>query len=259
MMRRIAIVNPKGGVGKTTLAVNLSYALSEAGQSVLLVDLDPQANTTLVYLRDKTAEKTIYDVFLGRCRIKDIIIQVNEKLNIVPASTALVGADIEFANEVGRETKLKKALKRVEGYDFVFFDTPPSLSLLTLNALIASEEVFISVSMGLWPVKALEVLEKAIGEVRTNFGNPNLIITGVIGNFYESQTYVSKDIVEIIKEHFGSVVFQTLIPRSICFEEANAHGLSVIEFDNSSRGTEVFRRLAEEVLNRDKEKRNPKG
>lgn len=249
-MRKISITNQKGGVGKTTTAVNLAYALSELGQHVLLADVDPQSNATMACLGDREPGFTVYDLLTGTESANTVILKLKDNLEFIPSDLTLASADIEFAQELGREAKLRRVIAALKGYDFILFDTPPSLGLLSVNALLAADEVFIPVSMSFWAMKGIEQLERTIGLIQINLSHRELRISGVIGTFYEKVTRVSQDVLEIIRDYFGDLMFETVIPKNVRLEEANARGLSIFQYDPASPGAQAYMALAEEVLSR---------
>ena len=246
-MRRIIIANQKGGVGKSTVAINLAWALSRLGQTVLVVDCDPQCNTTIGLLGLEEPDSTLYQVFTGVATTREAIVRVADGLELLPCSIALAGADIEFGQEMGRESKLKRALARMR-YDIVLFDTPPSLGLLSLNALMAGQEVLVPVSASFWALRGIEFLEDTIKQVRGRMNHRQLRILGAVGTMVDQVTNVSRDALEIITEHFGDKMFQATIPKTVRLEEANARSQSIFDYAPKSPAAEAFDQLAKEVI-----------
>ena len=246
-MRRIVIANQKGGVGKSTVAINLAWGLSRLGQKVLVVDCDPQCNTTIGFLGLEDPDSTLYQVFTEDATAKEVIVDVADGPSLLPCSIALAGADIEFGQEMGRESKLKKALARMR-YDIVLFDTPPSLGLLSLNALMAGQEVLVPVSASFWALRGIEFLEDTVAQVRGRMNHRQLRILGAVGTMVD-RTNVSRDALEIIREHFGEQMFATTIPKTVRLEEANARSQSIFDYAPKSPAAEAFTQLAQEMMN----------
>ena len=246
-MRRIVIANQKGGVGKSTIAINLAWALSRLGKTVLVVDCDPQSNTTAGLIGFKESHPTLYQVFAEGVTAKEAIVAVSDGLSLLPCSIALAGADIEFGQDMGRESKLKRALSRVR-HDFVLFDTPPSLGLLSLNALMAGQEVLVPVSASFWALRGIEFLEDTIKQVRGRMNHRQLHVLGAVATMVDQVTNVSKDALEIITEHFGDKMFQAIIPKTVRLEEANARSQSIFNYAPKSPAAEAFTQLAKEVI-----------
>lgn len=248
----LAVVNQKGGVGKSTTAVNLTATLADEGARVLLVDLDPQGNATSGYGLDKNQrEECVYDALLGDVPLEQLIEPVGvDGVFVVPATIQLAGAEIELVSALSRETKLKQVLSAVVAdFDFVVIDCPPSLGLLTINALTASNGVLIPVQCEYY---ALEGLTKLLESVRLvkNALNPALEVFGVVMTMYDSRTKLSQQVVSEVRDFFGERVFDTLIPRSVRVSEAPSFGLPVTLFDPSGRGAEAYQQLAKEVISR---------
>ena len=246
-MRRIVIANQKGGVGKSTVAINLAWGLSRLGQKVLVVDCDPQCNTTIGFLGLEDPDSTLYQVFTEDATAKEVIVDVADGPSLLPCSIALAGADIEFGQEMGRESKLKKALARMR-YDIVLFDTPPSLGILSLNALMAGQEVLVPVSASFWALRGIGFLEDTVAQVRGRMNHRQLRIIGAVGTMVD-RTNVSRDALEIIREHFGEQMFATTIPKTVRLEEANARSQSIFDYAPKSPAAEAFTQLAQEMMN----------
>ncbi len=249
--RVYALVNQKGGVGKTTTAVNLSAYLGKWGLRTLLVDLDPQANATSSLGVDKYKVRGgTYEVLLGMAPAAAYVLY-NPRLHIslLPATPALAGAEVELVNELARETRLRKALTPLlERYDYIFLDCPPSLGLLTLNGLVAAlHGVIIPVQAEYLALEGLGMLMQTIRKVREAL-NPGLKVRGVVITMYDGRTRLSRDVVEEVRSYFGDVVFQSLIPRSVRLAEAPSHGLPVAVYAPSSAGARAYAALARELL-----------
>ncbi len=252
MGRIIAVANQKGGVAKTTTAVNLSACLTEMGKQVLLVDLDPQGNATSgVGVAKQKLSKCIYDVLINGDPIEKVILKTEIKsLKVVPARIELAGAEIELVSQLAREGRLKDALAPVEmQYDYVFIDCPPSLGLLTINALTAASDVLIPVQCEYYALEGLTLLMNTLERVRKSL-NPRLQVLGAILTMFDGRTNLSIQVVEEVKKYFRQKTFQTIIPRNVRLSEAPSHGKPIILYDGRSRGADVYRDLAKEVLER---------
>jgi len=252
MARIIAIANQKGGVGKTTTAINLSAALANMGARVLLVDADPQGNTTSgVGLLKKEIQSCIYNALIDDLPLKKIILPTRwEKLFIVPATIQLAGAEIELVSMVSREDKLKRALVPVkEDYHFIIIDCPPSLGLLTLNALNAANGVLIPIQCEYYALEGLGQLMNTISLVRKHL-NKDLRIEGVVLTMYDTRTNLSEQVAEEVRNYFKEYVYKTIIPRNVRLSEAPSHGQHILEYDPRSKGAELHIALAREVLKR---------
>ena len=250
MVKIITICNQKGGVGKTTTAVNLAACLAKAGKTTLLVDMDPQGNATSGSGIDKTSiESSIYDVLTGQNRLAEIIRPTRLKnFKVAPSTLDLTGAEIELVGAVAREYKLKSSLEPVQqDYDYVFIDTPPSLGLLTLNALTACNSVFVPLQCEYYALEGLSKLVNTVELVRNNL-NSEAEIEGVILTMADYRTNLTHEVIEEIKKHFGEKVFKSVIPRSIRLSEAPGHGLPIILYEPSSAGAVKYTELAQEVL-----------
>ncbi len=251
MARVLAVTNQKGGVGKTTTAVNLSASLAKLGAEVLLVDVDPQGNATSgVGLPKKEIKSCIYNTLIDDLPIQKIIIPSRwENLSVVPATIQLAGAEIELVSIVSREEKLKRALEPVVGnYDFIIIDCPPSLGLLTLNAMTAASGVVIPIQCEYYALEGLGQLMNTITLVRKHL-NKNLVIEGVILTMYDTRTNLSEQVAEEVRSYFKQYVYKTVIPRNVRLSEAPSYGKHILEYDPRSRGAELHLALAREVLN----------
>lgn len=252
MGRIIAIANQKGGVAKTTTAINLSACLVELGKNILLLDLDPQGNASsgCGVLKHKLSQ-SIYDVLINDVPIKNIILKTDLKnLSIAPARIELAGAEIELVTLEHREGKLSAALDTIkEDYDFIIIDCPPSLGLLTLNALTAATDVLIPVQCEYYALEGLTLLMNTLDRVKQSM-NPNLNIIGALLTMFDARTNLAIQVVDEVKKYFRNKVFSTIIPRNVRLSEAPSHGKPIVLYDTRSRGAEVYRDLAKEVLER---------
>lgn len=252
MQRIIAIANQKGGVGKTTTAVNLSAALAKLGEKVLLLDIDPQGNTTSgIGLKKKEIKACIYDSLINGLPLDRVIMPSKwENLSVVPATIQLAGAEIELVPTVSREVKLKEALEPIaDRYSFVIIDCPPSLGLLTLNALTAARGVLIPIQCEYYALEGLGQLMNTVTLVRKHL-NEALRIEGVVLTMFDTRTNLSEQVVEEVKDYFKEYVFKTIIPRNVRLSEAPSYGVHILEYDPRSKGAELYQALAQEVLER---------
>jgi chromosome partitioning protein len=252
MARTIAIVNQKGGVGKTTTTVNLAASLARSGLRVLLVDLDPQGNATMGSGIDKrTLPQTVYHVLLGLATIERARIKSESGgFDVLPANRELAGAEIELVDLDNRETRLKSALALVEDrFDFILIDCPPSLSLLTLNGLAAAHAVVIPMQCEYYALEGLSDLVNTIRKVRQTI-NPTLAIEGLLRTMFDPRNTLSQQVSDQLQQHFGAKVYDTVIPRNVRLAEAPSHGIPGIRYDESSKGAQAYIQLAEEMLER---------
>lgn len=248
----MAIINQKGGVGKSTTAINLSAALGELGKQVLLVDLDPQGNSSSGLGIEKSQVKNcVYDVLLNDVPIEDVIIpDVCEGLDLVPATINLAGAEVELVSEMARENRLKDAVGSLRGkYDYVFIDCPPSLGLLTVNALVAADKLLIPIQCEFYALEGVTKLLDSMKRVKTRL-NPTLDIFGVLLTMYDGRTTLSKQVVEEVRGYFGKTVFTTLVPRTVKLSEAPSFGQPITQYDPSGKGAQSYMNLAKEVIQR---------
>lgn len=256
MGKAIAIFNQKGGVGKTTTNINLGACLALMGKKVLILDIDPQGNTTSgIGIKKKSLNYTVYDLLIQEdFNTSDAILHTNIKgLDIIPASVDLAGAEIELVQLEGREKRLRQAIEKVRGkYDFILIDCPPSLGLLTINSLTAVESVLIPIQCEFYALEGVSQLVSTIELVRKNL-NPNLQIEGVILSMFDGRTNLSVQVVQEVKRHFGSLVYSTVIPRNIRLAEAPSHGMAITEYDPKSKGAAAYREFAKEFLSREEE------
>ncbi len=250
MSKSIAVFNQKGGVGKTTTVVNLSACLASKGKKILMLDIDPQGNTTSGVGIDKTTlEKTIYDVLINGDNPKECIVATGkENLFIIPASVQLAGAEIELTQMNKRELKLRECLDNIKSeFDYIFIDCPPSLGLLSINALSAVDSVLIPIQCEYYALEGVSQLMNTIKLVKKGL-NPDLDIEGVVLSMFDGRTNLSIQVVDEVKKYFRGKVYTTMIPRNVRLAEAPSFGMSIIEYDLKSKGAEAYLDLAEEFI-----------
>lgn len=250
MSRIIAVANQKGGVGKTTTSINLSACLAEQGKKVLVVDIDPQGNATSGLGIDKNAlDNTVYELFIDECNLEDCIqLEALEHLNVLPSNVNLSGAEIDLIGIDEREYILKNILMEIkDNYDFVIIDCPPSLNILTVNAMVAADTVLVPIQCEYYALEGLSQLIHTINLVKKRL-NPDLEMEGVVFTMYDARTNLSLEVVENVKKNLKQNVYKTIIPRNIRLAEAPSHGLPINLYDSKSVGAESYRMLALEVI-----------
>ena len=249
LARILAVANQKGGVGKTTTSVNLAAGLAQSGRRVLLVDLDPQGNATMGSGVDKRKlERTVYHVLLGLGDVSNIRLRVESGYDLVPANRELVGAEVELVDLPNREGRLRAALERLAGeYDFILIDCPPSLSLLTVNAFAAAEQVLIPMQCEYYALEGLTDLVGTIKRVRAKL-NPRLEIAGLLRTMFDPRNTLAHQVSQQLEQHFGDKVYRTLVPRNVRLAEAPSFGAPALLWDRASKGAQAYVALTEEIL-----------
>lgn len=250
--RVVAIINQKGGVGKSTTAVNLSAALGEQGKQVLLIDLDPQGNASSgLGIEKSLLDYCIYDALLNDEPLENVIVpDVCQGVDLVPATINLAGAEVELVSEMARENRLRDAVGRFKGkYDYIFIDCPPSLGLLTVNAFVASDALLIPIQCEFYALEGVTKLLDSMKRVKTRL-NPSLEIFGVLLTMYDGRTLLSKQVAQEVKGFFGEAAFETIIPRTVKLSEAPSYGQPITQFDPNGKGAESYVNLAKEVIAR---------
>lgn len=248
----LAIINQKGGVGKSTTAVNLAAALGALNKEVLLVDLDPQGNATSGYGIDKRAlDGCVYDALLGETPAEDVILAcVGKGVDVLPSTINLAGAEVELVNEMARENRLKGALGGLRGrYDYILIDCPPSLGLLTINALVAADKLLVPIQCEFYALEGVTKLLDSMNRVKKML-NPSLDIFGIVMTMYDSRTNLSNQVVNEVRSFFGKTVFETMIPRTVKLSEAPSYGQPILEYAPDNKGSEAYNDLAREVIAR---------
>jgi chromosome partitioning protein len=249
----IAIANQKGGVGKTTTAINLSSCMAETGKKVLIIDLDPQGNTTSGLGIDKNnVESTVYELMLDECSIKEAIKKVDidgvDNLSIIPANVNLAGAEIELLGIKDKEFILKNAVDYIaDDYDYIFIDCPPSLNMLTVNAMTTADSVLVPIQCEYYALEGISQLLHTIDLVHSRL-NSKLKINGVVFTMYDGRTNLSNDVVASVKDNLNTKIYKTIIPRNVRLAEAPSHGLPINIYDPKSAGAESYRNLAKEII-----------
>ena len=252
MGKIISIANQKGGVGKTTTTVNLAAWIGAKGKKVLLADIDPQGNATSGFgINKRSLMRSSYDLLIGTAKAEDIILSTSfQNVDVLPSNIALAGAEIEIVEMEDRAMRLKKALAPVKNrYDFIFIDCPPSLGLITLNALAASDTLMVPIQCEYYALEGLSDLLSTIRIVKRSL-NPKIALEGVVLTMYDGRTNLSMQVAEEVKRHFPGKVFATVIPRNVRLSEAPSHGKPVNYYDGSSRGSVAYKQLTEEILER---------
>ena len=250
MAKIIAVANQKGGVGKTTTAVNLSSCVAQLDKKVLLIDLDPQGNaTTGLGINKNETEISSYEVLINETPMAEAVVATQqETLFLCPSSIKLAGAEVELVSAISRENKLKDALEAVkDDYDFIFIDCPPSLGLITLNALTAANTVLVPIQCEFYALEGLSQLMNTVELVKKHL-NKTLDVEGVVMTMFDARTNLSIEVVEEVRRHFGNKVYNTIIPRNIKLSEAPSYGLPIILYDERCKGAEAYMQLAEEFV-----------
>jgi len=251
MGRVIAIANQKGGVGKTTTSINLSAALAEKGKKVLVIDTDPQGNTTSGFGIEKNElENTIYELLLGECSVQDCVIRnVVPGVSVIPSNVNLAAVEIELIDAENREFILKKEIEWIkDDYDFIMIDCPPSLSMLTINAMTTADSVLVPIQCEYYALEGLSQLIHTVNLVKERL-NPDLDMEGVVFTMYDARTNLSMQVVENVKSVLQQKIFDTLIPRNVRLAEAPSFGMPINKYDPKSAGADAYASLAEEVIN----------
>ncbi len=254
--RVIALTNQKGGVGKSTTAINMSACLAEMGENIVLIDVDPQANTTSgLGVNKYKVDKSIYDAIIGKTNIKELVLNTSvEGLSLIPSNINLAGAEIELVNMMMREHRLRKVIEPIRNnYDFIIIDCPPALGILTINALVAADEVIVPIQCEYYALEGLGQLIKTIELVKNNL-NKNLEISGFVMTMYDSRTKLASQVVEEVKRYFGEKVYKTIIPRNVRVSEAPSYGLPVIFYDPNCKGSLAYKNFTKEVINHGKKR-----
>lgn len=253
MAIKISVINQKGGVGKTTTAVNLGAYLSRSGYRALVLDLDPQGNSTSgLGFDQENLDRCVYDVLINSEHPHNVIVKTehHDYLHLLPASLNLAAAEVELVPQLAREYKLRKSLENInDDFDFIIIDNPPSLGLLTVNGLVAADYVLIPVQAEYYALEGLSQLLSTVKKVRFHL-NPDLGLLGVLVTMYDKRNSLSKEVHKELKKHFGSHVFDTLIPRNVRLAEAPSHGKPIMYYDKFSKGSQSYKSLAKEIIER---------
>ncbi len=250
-MTIVTIANQKGGVGKTTTAINLASGVAAKGKKTLLVDMDPQGNASSgIGVDNRGLQKTVYEALIGKIDVKEAIVSTAvENLDVLPSNQNLVGAEIELVLTERREFILKEMLKNLDGYDYVIIDCPPSLGILTLNSIVAARLLVVPLQCEYYSLEGLSYLIKTIKIVKREL-NPSLEILGILLTMFDGRNNLSKTVYDEIVKHFGDKVFKAIIPRNVRLSEAPSYGMPIFKFDPSSKGSNMYKLFVEEFLER---------
>nr|WP_207204765.1 AAA family ATPase [Miniphocaeibacter massiliensis] len=253
MMKAICVFNQKGGVGKTTTVVNLAAALGLKGKKVLVMDLDPQGNSSSGFGVDKmNLENTVYDLFINDVKLEDIIYKTEaENVSIIPSNTSLSGVEVELINTPSRESVLKNALEGFEDFDYIIMDCPPSLGFLSINALTAADSVLIPIQSEYYALEGVSQLVETINLVKKSL-NKDLEVEGVLISMFDGRNNLSLEVVEEVKKYFKNKVFKSIIPRNVRLAEAPSYGESIFDYDSKSKGAVAYEKLAKEIIKNNK-------
>jgi len=257
MSKTITIANQKGGVGKTTTCVNLAASLAATKRRVLLIDMDPQGNATMGSGVDKNdLDNSVCDVLLGECSVDQVLIKSDAGFDLLPANSDLTAAEVQLMNKIGRERQLFIALQDIlDRYDYILIDCPPSLNMLTVNALVAANGVVIPMQCEYYALEGLSALLETIEQIRISV-NPRIKVEGLLRTMYDPRNNLSNDVSSELVEHFGDRVYRTVIPRNVRLAEAPSFGQPILQYDKNSRGSMAYLALAGEVLRRDAKQNN---